>query len=146
MQEKEIEEFIQRVIDQRVTFRRLAGNTLILYLNCDPGDNHGYSIWIEPTWHYSNTSKVLVGSRQAQVEDKQELDQIGGLMDGVDKRKIESISIAPVSHDIHILFEHGYSIKTFVADPTDDFIWYIDDHANKLKLHASPKGLEIIES
>lgn len=88
---KEIDEFIQRVTGQAVTFRRLAGNTLILYLNCNPGDNHGYSVWIEPTWHFSNTTEVLVGSRQAQVDDKQELDEIGQLMDGLDKAEIKSI-------------------------------------------------------
>ncbi|MFB5189059.1 hypothetical protein KKP3000_001499 [Alicyclobacillus fastidiosus] len=141
----EIDECIQRVIGQRVTFRRLAGNTLILYLNCNPDDNHGYSVWIEPTWHYANTTEVLVGSRQAQVDDKQELDEIAELMNGLDAAVIKSISIDSISHDIHISFEQGYSIKSFVADPMDDFIWYISDRASKLQLLASPRGVEIVD-
>ncbi len=144
MKDKEVEEFTHRAIGQKVTFRRLAGNTLILYLNCFPGENHGYSVWIEPTWHCSSTSKVLVGSRQAQVDDEQELDEISELMDVLDKAEVESISIDPVSHDLHILFEHGYSVKTFVSDPTDELIWYIKDRTKGLKLYASPNGVEIV--
>lgn len=118
---------------------------MILYLNGNPGDKHGYSIWLDPTWHYSDLNKVLTGSRQAQVEDGGDLNEIAKLMDDLHEKKVESISIDPISFDIHIMFEEGYSLKTFVADPTDDLTWFIRDGTNELKLQASPSGVDIIE-
>lgn len=73
MMPDELIEIIQSIQDRQVRFVRLAGNSLLIYCDCEPGDlNQGFSIWLEPTWHFKNTERVITGSREAQTEDEVE--------------------------------------------------------------------------
>lgn len=135
----------QELIGRRITFTRLAGNSLILYIDCKPGDKSGYTIWLEPTWHVMGTAAVLLGSRQAQTEDEMEHERLGNLLRQLHGKAIAAISYGALTYDLEVQ-AGDYTARTFVADPTDSETWHIHDIANHSKLFGSAQGLEIADS
>lgn len=136
-----------RLIGHTVSFRRLAANSLLIYIDCEPGDQQGVTIWFEPTWHFCGPEGVLVGSRQAQVADAPDADEVFARvaepLDLLLGRAIESATIEQRTHDLSLALEGDYYIKTFVSDPTDDETWHIRDNETGKRLRGFSKGLAI---
>jgi len=144
-------EFRQKLIGRPITFSRLAANSLILFVDGQPGDERGFSIWFEPTWHMSSPKGVLVGSRQAQGTGeagatKEELQQVGAPLTVLNGLQITAIDLDSRSNDMTLTVGGEYLVQTFVADPTDDHSWHIRDVEKLLSVYGSPCGLEIHES
>ena len=114
-----------RLVDHRVSAYRLACDSLLVYFDCEPGDETGVTLWFEPIWHFRGPQGVLVGSMQAfeaaQTEDG--LDALSGLMDGLHEKEVEQVVVDPVSFDLSVSFAGGYSVTTFVADATAGESW-----------------------
>ncbi len=131
----------------RVTFRRLAGNSFLLYLGCEPGDKQGFVIWFEPSWHLCNRSKVLVGSRQSELasgpHQKAGFKKVAPLLNKLIGKKVTSINIDSYSHDLDVGLNGGYHLRTFADDPESFKCWHITDTANNLVLYGSASGLRI---
>jgi hypothetical protein len=139
------------LLGRPITFTRLAANSLILYVDCQPGDEGGLAIWFEPTWHMSSPKGVLVGSRQAQGKGeqgatKEELDEGGAPLRVLHGLPITAIEVDPRTNDLTLMVGGEYLVRTFVSDPTDDHSWHIRDNAKLLSVYGSPGGLEIHES
>jgi hypothetical protein len=47
---QQFENFRHELIGSRITFVRLACNSLLLYVECEPGDGCGLTFWLEPPW------------------------------------------------------------------------------------------------
>ena len=132
----------QELLGHRITFTRLAANSLILYVDCQPGDTLGYTIWLEPTWHVKIMSGVLVGSRQAQTEDDAEHESLGERLTALCGQSIVSLAYQPLTYDLELQVG-DYSARTFVADPDDAETWHIHDVVRQSRVVGNPRGLEI---
>ena len=138
-----------RLVNHSVSFRRLACAYLLLYVDCEPGDDGGVTIWFDPIWHLVGPAGVLLGSTQAAEASMLEVE---GAMDAVvdpplaflTGRVIENITIDLLSFDLCVSFEGGYCVKTFVADATVDESWHIRENATGHRLTSSPRGLFIV--
>ena len=144
------EQFRQNIVGHSITYTRLAANSLILYVDCQPGDEIGFVIWLEPTWHVKGPTGVLVGSRQAQMDDapgdREAFSRVAEPLSTLHNKKIVSMGIELLTHDLHLRLEGELWIKTFVADPTDDESWHIRDAAGRMKLVGSPRKVSVRQS
>jgi hypothetical protein len=130
---------IKSLENMQVSFVRLAGNSLIIYLNCQPGEkDSGASVWLEPTWHFRNAKEVITGSRQAQTEDTMEHEAISHKLGSMTLKRIRCVTIESGSNDLTIELDDGLSIITFVSDPTDEESWYVKYHERKVKIIGNP--------
>ncbi|OAB38589.1 hypothetical protein PMSD_06115 [Paenibacillus macquariensis subsp. defensor] len=136
------EDIIYSLIGKTINFTRLAGNSLIIYLDCIPGEDKGYSIWLEPTWHLHDESKVIIGSRQLQIEDEKELVLISKPLNDLILKQIKGIEINSISKDLTVIIDQYY-LKSFVADPTDEYIWQIRDIGNKKMIEANTDAINL---
>ncbi|MBI4354048.1 MAG: hypothetical protein HY595_02310 [Candidatus Omnitrophica bacterium] len=131
----------------KVTFRRLVGNSLIIYLGCEPGNKEGYVIWFEPCWNFCGPSKVLAGSCQSELAvgpyQAEGFKKIAPLLDKLIGRKIVSVQVEPRSNHLKVLFIGGYQLTTFIDDPEKNESWHITDNGSELVIYASPSGIEI---
>jgi hypothetical protein len=131
----------------RISFMRLAANSLLIYVECEPGDKQGVTIWFEPTWHFAGPGGVLVGSRQAQMDDnpgdEEAFDRVAEPLRVLEGKLIQSVVIEPITYDLHVRIDVGYWIKTFVSDPNDDESWHIRENASGRILKGFPKGLAV---
>ena len=131
-----------------VTYRRLAGNSLLVYLDCEPGDAHGATLWLDPTWHLRGPTGVLTGSRQAQ-HDPDAADPDAGFRAAADvvdvllDRRLVVLGVDPISGDLRVDFEGGLVLQTFASDPTDDQLWHIRENATGARLRGATGALHI---
>jgi len=141
-----LDEVRAALVGQRVSFRRLAGNSLLVYFGVHPGDGRGLTVWLEPTWHLVGPDGPLAGSRQAQVFEPDEhaeagIVTAGRALDVLIGRRLVSLCVDERTYDLTLAFEGEFVLRTFVCDPRDDEIWHIRENATRERLDASPRGL-----
>jgi hypothetical protein len=141
-------EFRARIVGRTVRKRRLATNSLLVYVDAEPGDETGLTIWLEPTWHLRDDAHVLTGSRQAQHDPDADNPDAGFNMaaDAVDQlvgRTIVALDISDSTGDLTLRLDGGLHLCTFVSDPSTDELWHIRDNLTKLRLVRSGQSLEI---
>ena len=132
-------------LGRSVRDKRLVANSLLIYIDSEPGDKSGYVFWLEPTWHYCGHERVIAGSRQAQTDDEEEFHQIADALLGIVGLTLVEMEIEARTFDLKVTFEDGSYVKTFVADPNDEEQWHITDNATEHQLYGSPRGLGIHE-
>ncbi|GAC1651561.1 MAG: hypothetical protein NVS9B15_11860 [Acidobacteriaceae bacterium] len=143
--ERKLREILDQLRGAEIDDTLLAGNSLILYIGDKPLET-GFSLWFEPTWHIGDSTGVILGSRQAQAEDKPTHDALGKMAARLRGKRIESISIDTLTHDIDIRFSSDYWLRTFVSDPTDEETWIIRQGRNGLKVVASATDYSLISA
>jgi hypothetical protein len=131
------------VIGQKVSFRRLAGDSLLIYINCRPGDppsDSGAIFWLEAPWHLRDQARVLAGSRQTQTDEG--IRAVHGALDEL--RTVESVEAEPVTSSLVLRFSAGLELRTFVTDPTDELSdWSVELRGTAVTLLGSASGLEL---
>ncbi|MDQ0194612.1 hypothetical protein [Paenibacillus wynnii] len=143
---EELIETLRSIQDRKVRFIRLVGNSLIIYCDCEPGNqNQGFSIWLEPTWHFRNTERVITGSREAQTEDEIEHSNITEQFKSLYFKAIQKITIEPITNDVVIEIEEGNILKTFVSDPNDEESWQIRNFNKGIRIIGNPRDIQIIK-
>ncbi|MFC7680797.1 hypothetical protein [Paenibacillus sp. GCM10028914] len=146
MMSEEIQKLFNTMLNRTVRFVRLTGNSLIIYCDCEPGNlKKGYSIWLEPTWHYRNSIEVITGSRAAQTEDETEHEKIVGYFKQLYGKAINKLTIEPITNDLHIEMDEGIIIRTFVSDPCDEESWQIRDINKGIRIIGNPMTIQTIK-
>jgi hypothetical protein len=139
-------DFVQRLIGRKVEVADLFLNSLRLCIDGQFGGDTGLFLWFDPVWHLGSATGILVGSRQAQVEERDAHAALNLLVQGLLGREVERISVDALTNDIDIRFSGDYWIKTFVSDPTADMNWYFRDRRMKLVVTGSAAGLRLNNS
>jgi hypothetical protein len=141
------EELKGRILGSKVSYRRLACDFLLLYLDCVPGDESGITLWFDPIWHLRGHDRVLLGSMQvaAACDSEEAMAAVahGPLLAPLLGRSIEGVAIASLTCDLSVFLEGGYSVCTFVADTSVDESWHIRENATGTRLKGSPGGLSV---
>ena len=144
---KYFEDIRSRFVGYSIIYTRLVTNSLILYIDCEPGDKSGFTIWFSPTWHVKGANGVLVGSRQVQTDEDdngtEAFERGAESLLELRNKKILSLEIESLTYDLHLRLDSDFWVKTFVSDPSDEESWYIRDITNKTKLIGSPHGLRL---
>jgi hypothetical protein len=139
-----------RVVGRRVSRRRLAGNSLLVYVDSQPGDDIGITLWFEPTWHLRGPDAVLAGSRQAQHDPEAENPDAGfesaaDAVDVLNDRLVTDLAMEAVTGDLFLSLDGGYLLRTFVSDPEGDELWHIRDNVSKTRLRRSSREFTIVK-
>lgn len=129
---------------------RLALNSLLIYFDCEPGDKEGFVVWLEPTRNLCQPDRLLVGSRDAQIEEgpgeAEELARVGELIrEPLLGRRLEGMQLETPKYDLALVFEGGYRLRTFAAEANDDHSWHIRQLESDGALYGSPLGLRWAE-
>jgi hypothetical protein len=141
-------EFRSRIVGHTVRERRLATNSLLVYIDAEPGDGTGLTLWFDPTWHLRDDAHVLTGSRQAQ-HDPDAADPDAGfhlVADAVDHlvgRTVVTLEMSDSTGDLTLSLDGGLRLCTFVSDPLTEQLWHIRDNATKHRLVRSGQSLAI---
>ncbi len=139
------DEMCRAMVGRKVTYRRLAANSLMLYIDSAPDERTGYLIWFEPTWRVVSASGLLICSDQEIGERKEDLGRYGKPLSALLGRTVEEVIVDERSRDLIVTLEGGLEIRTFVADPTAEHIWHIDDQKLRVALYASATEFEIVQ-
>jgi hypothetical protein len=141
-------ELRDRIVGRRISRRRLAGNSLLVYVDAQPGEATGVTLWFEPTWHLRGPDTVLAGSRQAQHDSDAEnsnagFELVADAVDALNDRRVTDLAMEAITGDLFLSLEGGFLLRTFVSDPTDDELWHISDNVSHTRLCRSGQRLTI---
>jgi hypothetical protein len=136
------------IIGRPITFRRIAADSLLLYVDCEPGDDHGFAFWFNPPWHYCSAGRVLVGSNQTQPgrdgvwPTTEELDRISARMRPLHGKAVTALEVDSWSHDLSLDIGSIHRVKSFADRPASRENWSIKDVAGCVYLVGSSTGLK----
>ncbi len=143
--------YIYSLIGQKITFKRIVGNSIILYFNGRPGDSNIQTIWIEPLWRYEKNGKYILGSSdfpqnrkrsQTEIEYNKEFSKICNYTKQLYDAKVLDIKFNDVTNDIYIELEGQQSLQTFVASNKHE-IWFYKNNLNKIRITAYIDRVEL---
>ncbi len=135
--------FVQCLIGRNVEDADLFLNSLRITVDGDFGGDTGLFLWFDPVWHLGSPQGVLVGSRQAQVEERDAHSALNLVVQQLHRRQVERVSVEALTNDIEVRFSGGYWVKTFVSDPTADMNWYFRDRQTHEVITGSAAGLRL---
>jgi hypothetical protein len=140
--EDSFEALRQQLVGRLVTDRQLAGNSLSIWVGTEAGTRRGWTIWLEPSWHVIGPDSLLAGSMQAQDEENESgWKAVTNAIDTLVGRKIEHLSVDPVTGDLTVGMSGGIIARTFASDPRETFHWRIRTLATESSVVGSPNGM-----
>jgi|SRR5579872_1288803 len=137
------DDFAGRLSGRRVSIAGLFLNSLRICVDRQLREKAGFFLWFEPVWQLGSPHGILVGSRQAQVEDREARAALDLLVQRLVGRQIERVSLELLTNDIDVRFSGGYWVRTFVSDPAADENWYLRDCISDEVVSGAARGLEV---
>lgn len=145
----ELNSELQKLVGQRVSFVRVATNSIIIYFFGEPGDDSVVSVFIDPTWRFQRNGKVVVGSYDLQMdksdieskEYEEEFQRVAALTSGLRGALLESVDIDFDSSDIAMKFSDGQVVRNFANSAFDDEAWTYRNVAQDITADVSPLGV-----
>jgi mycothiol synthase len=163
-----LSKFRRSLLERRVTFCRLIGNSLLLDIDRQPGDDSsGHVIWLDPVWQVWASGRVLVGSdfclvqgegdarvsgargvtfdyMRSQSYPAAKYERAGALVGRLVGEPVVDLVVKPRSNDLTLAIGERFLVRTFLSDPTDDHTWHIDNCGRRVALYGSPRALEMV--
>jgi hypothetical protein len=143
---------IKNLVGERVSFKRIIGNSIILYFHGNPGDMNVESIWIEPIWRYEKNKKYVVSSsefpwkkkrNQSEKEFNKEFDSLCDKTNSLVRSKVQQIIFNESTNDIYINLERNQVLRSFAAF-SDGEIWVYRNVQKKYSLWGYHHTIEKI--
>jgi hypothetical protein len=138
-------DFVRSILGRRISYVSLFSNSMRICVDRKLEEKTGFFLWFEPVWHLGKPNGILVGSRQAQTDERDAHATLNLSLQEILGRQVESIAVEALTTDIDVRLSGGYWVRTFVSDPTDDESWYVRDCQSDMVVTGSPKGLRLAE-
>lgn len=141
---------IFNLLNKKVSYKRIAGNTIILYFDGKPGDTHLKSLWINPIWSYGCSNKYVVSSydfpwhrkrNQTQSNFKRAFNVICKRTDNLLGAKVTHINIRGLNN-ISIIFDKIKVIESLSISRADEN-WIYRDLSKNLEIYSFPGRFEV---
>src|SRR5215471_11052639 len=113
---EELQNELNGLIHQTVTFKRIAGDSIIIYFFGEPGDDSVISVFVDPTWRYQTNGKVILGSYDLQIDEEnfdskeayeERFHHLCSLTDGLKGAELVRWKMDPESSDITMRLSGG---------------------------------------
>lgn len=151
---EELSDELNKLVSEKVAYRRIAANSIIIYFFGEPGDESVVSVFIDPTWHYQQHGKVVLGSRDLQIEEEdfnskeeyqEEFQRLCSLADVLEGATLEHVEVDFQSSDISMTFSDGQVLRNFANSAFDDKAWTHRNKPRGLTVYVSPLGIKLVD-
>jgi hypothetical protein len=151
---EELKAELQSLVSVRVTFKRNAANSLIIYFHGEPGDPEVRSFFIDPTWRFEQNGRIVLGSFDFQIEGsdfgseeeyESEWRRRCELMESLVGSELLRIEIEDSSGDLTLEFSGRQIVRSFANSAFDEDSWTYRNLPKRTKATVSPLGIRIEE-
>ena len=137
-----------RLVGRVVAHKRLFLYTLQLYLEPDAGAARGPEIWCEPAWQLVGAAGAVAGSGAIEFDpDAPDPDTraraVSEAAEVVCGLRVDDIELAPGTCELTIRLGPDWTLRTFVADPTEPEQWLLWDPPAGLRLRGGPNVMSV---
>lgn len=137
------------MVGRVVASKRLFLFTLQLYLEPDAGAERGPEIWCEPAWQLAGPEGVVAGSGTIEYDpDAPDPDvhartviEATEVLRGL---RVDDITLAPRTCELTIRLGGEWTLRTFVADPTEPEQWLLWEPPAGLRLRGGANGMSVL--
>jgi hypothetical protein len=135
---------IKKVLDQPITYKRLAVNTLIIYFHGEPGDKGIKYFVIPPSWRYQKNGILLLGNYDIpfdksdvakELDFKTEFNRICSLSDDLIGSRLIDFKITSETNDLELLFEHNQKVFKFQNSIILNY-WQFDNGKDTFEIYC----------
>lgn len=149
---EDLQNEMNRLIGEQVTFRRIAGNSIILYFRGEPGDSTVTSFFIHPTWRYQRGNKIIVGSYdlpwgeedfKSKVEYEQAFEEMCSLSDDLKGASLIAANVDPASSDLTLKFSDDKIVRNFTNSAFKEGAWEFRIMPKTLCIYVGAVGLTL---
>src|ERR1700691_1655272 len=95
-------DFVQWIAGRKVREASLFLNSLRVCVECEFGERTSLFLWFDPVWHLGSPKGILVGSRQAQVEERDAHAALNLLVQELLGREVEHVSVDALTAEIDV--------------------------------------------
>ncbi len=155
MKLEELELELNTLINQEVSFTRIAGNTIIIYFFDEPGGSDVVSLGIEPIWRLEQDNNIVFASNDlAYFEDEEEYSEyekrFNKLCSCINLGRIAKLidfEIDKISNDLFLAFSNGQIIRSFTCSVvySDDESWILRNEPKKIRIDIKPSTIKKAE-
>ncbi len=147
---EELNSELKKLIQTTVSFKRIAGNSIIIYFFGEPGDATVVSLFINPTWRYQKQGKIIVASLDFRCEEsdfnskeeyEQTFDRMCSLTDDIKGSKLINCEIDLMSSDVTLEFSGNQILRNFANSAFDHNAWTYRNHPQNICANVSPSGI-----
>ncbi|MBI1764355.1 MAG: hypothetical protein HYR56_23255 [Acidobacteria bacterium] len=148
----ELQSDLNQLLHQPVSFKRIAGNSIIIYFFDEPGDSNVVSIFTHTSWRYQKDGKVVIGSYDLLIDEddfnsveeyEQRFDYLCSLTDELSNADLLACFIDPESSDLTLKFSNEQVIHIFANSAFDNIAWTYRNIPQQICANVSPSGVEI---
>jgi hypothetical protein len=149
---EELKAELESLVSERVTFKRNAANSLIIYFHGEPGDSEVRSFFIDPTWRFEQNGRIVVGSFDFQIERsdfsseeeyESEWRRRCELMESLVGSELLRVEIEDSSADLTLEFSDQQVVRSFANSAFDEDSWTYRNIPKRTKATVSPLGIRI---
>lgn len=138
----------RRSVGHLVSFRRLAMNSLLVYIDGTPGSGTGITFWLEPPWHLRGPDGGLTCSGEAGYDDEAREPEAGfrraaAALDVLVGRTLVDVRVEPTTGDLLLEFDGEHFLRTIASDPDDDELWHVRDNTTATRVVRSARGYAV---
>ena len=144
---------LKELIAQKVSFRRIAGNSIFIYFFGGPGDASVVSIEFDPPWRYERDGKVIVASydfwlQESDFESKDNYQETFhrrcALCDPLIGSNLLSFNLDIASSDLALQLSNGQTLRNFANSAFDELAWVYRSSPQDLVVNVSPSGIRTL--
>lgn len=152
MTNEELNTEIQSLLSERVSFKRNAANSLIIYFRGEPGDPEVISFFIDPTWRFEKQNRIEVGSYDFQIEESDfsseaeytsTWEQRCALMDSLTDSALLRAEVDARSGDLLLEFSGEQVVRSFANSAFHENSWTYRNTSKKMKALVSARGIRV---
>ena len=147
MENTEIRDLINEITGlsgKIISFKRIGGNSLILYFDGTPGEANIRSLWLDPPWKYENSMGIIVDSDEFPFEQNEwqsdrdysnEFERICRKTDDMLNSKLKEVKITKNSNELILCFDNGHILSNSNIS-NDEFGWAYRNTSKNVILDA----------
>lgn len=147
---KDLKAELNVLINHKISFVRVAGNTIFIYFFGKPGSKRVISLQIEPIWRLERDKKVDVTSRdlyyfkdeEKYSEYEKRFKTMCSYCMLIKDANLVEYKIDRVSNDIILYFSNNVVIKNFSSSVNDVF-WMLRNRQKELRIDISSSKIEL---
>lgn len=150
---KDIKKELNSLVNQKISFIRVAGNTIYIYFFGEPGCKDVISLQINPTWRLEKDKKIVVASNdlyyfegeEKYSEYEKRFKKLCFLFRLIKNTKLMQFRIDEISNDIMLFFSNNMVIKSFL-NSINAISWIIRNKQKKIKINIASPKIELKEN
>jgi len=142
---------LTELVEQTIRKTTIAGNTLELWVDCEPRSKESQSFWIDPPWRIEKAKRIIASSADFpwEQEDNESDEEYSLRFQNaceqchcLHESRIMGIKFCAETADIEIDLYNGYKVRSFTTWREEES-WHYTNRKEDKRYYVSAEKIEI---